>query len=181
MRKKKENYWKILLVFCLSFFFGLNFPDIDLSLMFILSHRSILTHGIILPLIFYIYLVKKSKIDKTLIDIFYAGILLGITIHLLADLVPKAYIGYALIKLPFNISIGKELSILWMSSNVLAALIITTDLISKIEVNKLMKIFIYILPLIVGGAYMLNENDPYFKLSILFVASAFTGYRVYKK
>ena len=172
---------KIIITFYLSLFFGLHFPDIDLSLMFILNHRSIITHGIILPFIFNWYLVNKTKIDRSLIETFYSGILLGISIHLIADLIPKAYIGYALIKLPLNISIGKELSILWMATNVLAGLIIASNSIFKLKINKYLKLFKYLLSLLIGVVYMLNENDANIKIFILFIISTLIGFRIYKK
>ena len=118
---------KYLLVLFVSLLAGINFPDLDLALIF-LGHRSIITHGILVPFFIYRFLTKYSdkpflskylskfltnkKIKNDFLDYVYIGFLIGIAIHLCADIFPKAYIGFALIKLPFWIPIGAPLSLL---------------------------------------------------------------------
>tara|TARA_Y100000294_G_scaffold160244_1_gene163681 strand:+ start:72 stop:329 length:258 start_codon:yes stop_codon:yes gene_type:complete len=63
---------KFLLTFYISFLGGLKFPDIDLIFIF-LGHRSIITHGILVPLLVYFLLTKEIKffsIKKQLDKIF---------------------------------------------------------------------------------------------------------------
>ena len=51
---------------------------------------------------------KSGIIKNDFLDYIYIGFLIGIAIHLCADLFPKAYWGNALIKLPFNINLSKD-------------------------------------------------------------------------
>ena len=53
----KKTYLVILYVSLLA---GLEFPDFDLHLLFFLGHRSILTHGIIVPFFLYKFLTMES-------------------------------------------------------------------------------------------------------------------------
>lgn len=93
-------------LFLISFYYvGLQFPDMDLKIKG-LGHRSIVTHSFLLPTIFmylhqknYLWLVYNAKYDITKFMII--GLALGIAIHILYDLRPKAYKGTALIKFPY--------------------------------------------------------------------------------
>ena len=60
-----------LIVLFVSLLAGLKFPDTDLILIFILDHRSIITHGIIVPYFLYKYLTKKVKSE--FLDYAYIG------------------------------------------------------------------------------------------------------------
>ena len=61
------------------------FPDSDQKILSFLSHRSIITHGILLPLLIYWILNKTLKHRKETLDYIYTGLLIGISIHLTAD------------------------------------------------------------------------------------------------
>ncbi len=50
---------KYLLILFVSLLAGINFPDLDLALIF-LGHRSIITHGILVPFFIYRFLTKYS-------------------------------------------------------------------------------------------------------------------------
>ena len=52
-----------------------------------------------------------------IISYLYPGFLIGVSIHLCADLFPKAWIGFATIKVPYFLSIGPILSPIWMVIN----------------------------------------------------------------
>ncbi len=74
---------------------GLRWPDVDQSIGFLL-HRSIITHGPILPLlVFALSLGAKGGWRW-----FGMGICLGIAVHLAFDLFPRAWQGYALVSIP---------------------------------------------------------------------------------
>ncbi|WP_010433266.1 hypothetical protein [Vibrio cyclitrophicus] len=92
---------------------GLYLPDVDLVLMSILHHRSMLTHSVILPMFL---LFHKSS--RPLV----AGLCIGVSIHLLADILSPMR-GFALIYIPFiKKSIGDWQSIVWMVGNALVGL-----------------------------------------------------------
>jgi hypothetical protein len=105
-----------LIFLYISLLAGLQFPDFDLHIFAFLGHRSILTHGIIVPYFLYRFL-NNRKISNDVLDFVYIGFLLGIALHLCADLFPKAWIGFALIMFPPWIPMGAPFSIIWMLSN----------------------------------------------------------------
>ena len=93
-------------LFLISFYYiGLKYPDVDLKIKG-LGHRSIVTHSFFLTTILMylhktnlLWLVYGAKYDITRFMII--GLSLGIAIHILYDLRPKAYKGTALIKFPY--------------------------------------------------------------------------------
>ncbi len=62
------------------------FPDLDQRFHF-LTHRSILTHGLIVPLLLY---SMGSGLKATPLRLFVSGFSLGVAIHLGFDLFPEA-------------------------------------------------------------------------------------------
>ena len=72
------------------------FADIDQRFDF-LTHRSILTHGLIVPLLLY---SMVAGLKATPLRLFVLGFSLGLAIHLGFDLFPRAWRGYALIHVP---------------------------------------------------------------------------------
>ena len=94
---RELNYFPFIAVLSLGYFVGLFFPDTDQSFQLLLGHRSIITHSILLPYLLYLYFNKKNNLTP-LKTILIVGIYLGIGLHLSADLHPKAFRGYALIK-----------------------------------------------------------------------------------
>ena len=145
-------------------FLGLSFPDTDFLLFPLLSHRSIITHSIIVPFLIYTYFKKKKNINNEYVDLIYAGFLVGIGIHLIADLFPRAYIGYALIKLPFHFSIGVIPTIIWILLNIIFAFKIALDK-SKIDLNRQINKILYFVSLtIITIIYFLSEYKPVTKI-----------------
>ena len=68
----KKTYLVALYVSLLA---GLEFPDFDLHLLVFLGHRSILTHGIIVPFFLYKFLTKEgySKISNKIFGRFFSN------------------------------------------------------------------------------------------------------------
>ena len=155
------------------------FPDSDQTILSFLSHRSILTHGILLPVLIYWILNKILKHKKETLDYIYAGLLIGISIHLTADLFSKSFVGYATIKLPFQItsdglifktkSIGSFQSIIWIFFNAILGLFISYKTLDNKKTHKFFKIILFIIPLIVGIFYMISEEDTFLKLITLII------------
>lgn len=108
-----------VLLACLS---GTTLPDLDLSLG--LVHRSILTHGPLLPALL---LLGPPRWRPAA-----AGLALGIGLHVAADTFPNAMTGYATVKLPFAGSIGATASYLWLAANALALTIAGGVLLARL-------------------------------------------------
>ena len=123
----------------------------------LLGHRSIITHSILLPYLLYSYFKKNNNLTP-LKTIFIVGIYLGIGLHLSADLHPKAFRGFALIKLPFNIGIG-GLSPIWIGINAGVTLFLASALLNQLTNKKLFWITYLIIALIVGLTYA--DEEPY--------------------
>ncbi|WP_440656500.1 metal-dependent hydrolase [Candidatus Pelagibacter sp. HIMB1509] len=175
---------KFLLFFYISLYGGLNFPDIDLILIF-LGHRSIITHGILVPLLIYFLLTKEIKIfsiknrfekiftskhfKDNLLDYTYTGFLLGIAIHLCADLFPKNYnfTGTATIFLPFWIYTGKTFSILWIFGNMFFAVYIAFKKLNQKKINIIQKNIIFLSIIIIGIIYMIIDKNFFAKIIMM--------------
>ena len=73
------------------------FPDFDQDTT-ALVHRSIVTHGLLVPLILYVAL--GSRRSPAPARLFVAGAALAVAVHLSFDLFPRGWTGFALIHLP---------------------------------------------------------------------------------
>jgi len=72
------------------------FPDIDQDTGLLL-HRSIVTHGPLVPLI----AVAIAATSRTILLRWFAlGLVVGFAVHLSFDLFPKGWSGFALISVP---------------------------------------------------------------------------------
>jgi hypothetical protein len=122
-----------VLLACVS---GTTLPDLDLSLG--LVHRSILTHGPLLPVLLLLGPPRWQPVA--------AGLALGIGLHVAADTFPNAMTGYATVKLPFAGSIGVSVSYLWLAVNALALSIAGGVLLARLFPPK------WVLGLVAGSA-----------------------------
>lgn len=95
--------------YALGAFIGLWLPDIDLVLLPLLHHRSIITHSILIP-----WLLVRYARDRVPLEVI-AGIYCGVAIHLAADVLSPA-VGFGMVWLPWpiKVSIG-PLSPLWVA------------------------------------------------------------------
>ena len=134
----------------------LNFPDIDQGYKIVLGHRSIITHSILLPYILYYFFIKKRALYNKYITLIIAGIFLGIGLHLSADLFPKGWQGYALIKLPGNISIG-ELSPIWIGFNALVSLYFAGSCLNNLTKQNTIWITYILFGAVAGFLYSIKE------------------------
>jgi hypothetical protein len=94
---------------------GLHFPDIDnrLQLSGLLVHRSILTHGFLLSLLLF-WFIRNQRDSKPKLRLFIIGLSLAFAVHLCFDFFPKAWIGFALIHIPFYGRTSGLFSQLWI-------------------------------------------------------------------
>ena len=103
-----------LLALVIGLIIGFQLPDLDQRLPF-LVHRSIITHGLLIPLgLFWLVWADRSWRGAGI-----AGLALATAVHLAFDLFPVAWLGYALITLPFVGSIGAAFSMLWLALSII--------------------------------------------------------------
>lgn len=111
---------------------GLYLPDTDRVFPFLL-HRSLLTHGVLLPL-GVLWLTRSSRAEWQRFALMGLGTALAV--HLSFDLFPSLWMGYALISVPFLGQLSGTLSILWIASSIVAALYLALYLMqSKTELT----------------------------------------------
>ena len=154
---QKINYFIFLGVLFIGFFIGLGFPDIDQGYNNALGHRSIITHSILLPYIFYYFFIKKRILYNRFFVLIIIGIFLGIGLHLSADLFPKSWQGNALIKLPGNIDVG-GLSSIWIGGNALVSLYFAGSCLNNLTKQKPIWITYLIFGSVAGFLYSISES-----------------------
>ena len=86
-----------LLALAAGVYVGFRFPDLDQRTE-ILVHRSIVTHGLLVPLL--LYFILGSRGSPAPARLFVAGAALAVAVHLSFDLFPRAWWRHALIHLP---------------------------------------------------------------------------------
>jgi len=88
-------------------------PDTDQSIKF-LQHRSIVTHGLLVPLLLFLVATNSDAIP---VRWFSLGVSLGFAVHLGFDLFPKAWQGFALISVPLYGWTPSWFSIAWIAGS----------------------------------------------------------------
>ena len=137
----------------LSAWIFLAVPDIDLALMPILHHRSIVTHSILPALVFLI-------LGRSLGAAPIAGAMIGLSVHLACDML-SPMVGFAQIWLPqpFLIPLG-PLSYLWLSFNALFGYVLALRLAMASLHPRIAVSFAVTLSGVTGAAYgALNEQS----------------------
>lgn len=122
---------KFLLILCLAAlaaWAGLRLPDFDQRVTW-LTHRSILTHSPLIPLAIYICVAIAGK--PRVFRLPAMCLSLGFAAHLAFDLFPKAWIGFALIRLPccYTGPLPPPASILLIGGGMLICAVIAARLI----------------------------------------------------
>ena len=105
-----------LIALLLGLAFGERFPDIDQRTTLLL-HRSILTHGLLLPLLLF---VVASRIQWMPLRWLSMGVCLGVAVHLAFDLFPRAWIGFALVSIPVYGWMPAPVSWIWIAGSMVA-------------------------------------------------------------
>ena len=105
---------------------GLNLPDKDLETSY-LVHRSILTHGCLLPALFFWLARKRGHAVR----LFAIGVSLSSAVHLCFDLFPRAWIGFALIHIPLYGRTTAAFSWLWIASSIAVCLYLAFALVKN--------------------------------------------------
>ena len=126
------------------------FPDIDQKTGLLL-HRSIVTHGPLVPLIVF---AAASGSRSVQIRWFALGLTLGVAIHLAFDLFPSSWSGFALISVP---SYGWTAS--WFSWTWIAIGTVTTTYLALRLVRSVLDGSLFMLSLMVAFGYIAVGED----------------------
>jgi len=170
-----NNQLNILLfsiIYFFSFFLGYYLIDLDLNFQNLLGHRSIITHSILIPWLIYFY--SKDKTSKYFFTIIM-GLFISCSVHLINDLIPKGWSGYAFIKFPGNISLG-FLSIPWIFLNALAAMYLGQKILFNYFNKTKYKVLIIIITIITSFLFALNDRNDEMLKFILFLIVFFSFY-----
>jgi len=126
-----RTYWKLfpnwIIFLILGIYLGLNFPDID-QRTHLLIHRSIFTHGLIVPLFFFLF---SSRITKKSLRLFLMGFVVAIAVHLSFDLFPIGWKMHALIHIPQIGWTHKIVSISWIFISIVFCIYVGIALIRE--------------------------------------------------
>src|SRR5262245_31567925 len=105
---------------------GISLPDLDQSI-WLLTHRSILTHGWLLPLVVCALLWGGGPIAR----LFAIGLSGAVAIHLCFDLFPRSWSGFALIAIPLIGRTSPLVSWLWIAGSCVICLYLACALMRK--------------------------------------------------
>ena len=94
-----------------AFVLGLVAPDVDQRLPF-LTHRSLLTHGPWFAVLA-AWLAQKSR-RRSAVPLIAGSFVIGLVFHLAFDLFPKAWMGFALVHIPFWGRLPAAVSVCWL-------------------------------------------------------------------
>lgn len=137
-----------ILLFFIGCCLGLKAPDMDLWLRWspLIVHRSLLTHGCLLPLLLYARLGRNAKTEPcgwagSLLEAdetaaarcFVMGFCLALAVHLCFDLVPRGWSGFAQIYAPFFGFVGTLLSFIWLLMGAFVSLYLACRLLRRIQ------------------------------------------------
>lgn len=128
-------------------------PDLDLALISILHHRSIITHSI-LPALLFLFLGRSLGAAPI------AGGLIGISVHLSCDML-SPMVGYAQIWLPAPIKapLG-PLSYLWLGGNAVVGFALASLVASLAFTRKVAYPLVVVVSVVCGATYgFINENS----------------------
>ncbi len=126
------------------------FPDIDQKTGLLL-HRSIVTHGPLVPLIVFASATGSRSIQ---IRWFALGLTLGVAIHLAFDLFPSSWSGFALISVPSYGWTASWFSWTWIAISTVACTFLALRLVRSVLDGSL-----FMLSLMVAFGYIAVGED----------------------
>jgi hypothetical protein len=109
--------------FLLGLSLGAGLPDADRALG--LVHRSIITHGLLFPLLF--WLIAQSR-NTSASRLFTIGFCVATGVHLAFDLFPRAWLGASIIYIPAIGSGGLVFSWCWIAVSIVVSIYIALAL-----------------------------------------------------
>ncbi len=111
--------------FAIGGWLGSWFPDIDLKMKAVLPHRSVVTHGFLIPALL---LIGTVLTGLEWAKLFVAGFSAGVALHLAFDLFPQNWKGLALIYVPKIGFWSTTLSVGWLFASVFLCVLMSVSL-----------------------------------------------------
>ena len=133
---------------------GISFPDFDQRVDF-LTHRSILTHGLILPLALFILASASGSRALRWLTI---GVCVSLGVHLAFDLFPRAWMGFALVHIPAYGWTHPIFSQIWIGGSMFACLLMTLSLVRS-AVGAVTAFVVFVLVFAQSVAVALQADD----------------------
>jgi len=126
-----------LFLFVIGAFIGLKLPDFDLAFHWwpLIEHRSLLTHGMLIPLLLFATLrqhVVGKQADPRL-RLSLMGFLLATAVHLCFDLFPSGWYGMAHIHIPLLGWVGAFPSGIWIGTGASVSLYLACCLLRRVS------------------------------------------------
>ena len=126
-----------LFLFVVGAFIGLKLPDFDIAFRWwpLLMHRSLLTHGLIIPLALFASLrphITLKQADPRL-RLAFMGFCLATAVHLCFDLFPRSWFGFSRIHVPFFGWQSVLFSVLWLGAGALVSLYLACRTFQRIS------------------------------------------------
>ena len=119
-------YLFAILALIIGTLLGLQLPDADRVFTLLgLVHRSIITHGLLLPLGASLLVRARPR----WLQLGVAGLSLAMAVHLAFDLFPRSWVGYALITVPLVGRLDPTLTVLWLALSVVACCLLALRLL----------------------------------------------------
>ncbi|PYS75987.1 MAG: hypothetical protein DMF66_17220 [Acidobacteria bacterium] len=115
---------------------GLHLPDVDSRLQgsipsWLLLHRSILTHGCIVPLLLF-WLARRRVGTAPSFLLFAVGLSLALAVHLCFDFFPRGWVGFALIHVPVYGRTTALFSQIWIILSIVVCLYVGFRLVRNV-------------------------------------------------
>jgi hypothetical protein len=113
-----------LIALVVAAYIGLKLPDVDQHVGLLL-HRSIITHGPLLPLLAFAFAQGENPVQRRLA----VGLAVGFAVHMAFDLFPRSWQGYALISIPGHGWIPSVASWAWIAATILVCMALSVKLV----------------------------------------------------
>ena len=153
----KSSFANISIFVFLSIFTAKYIPDLDLpkNILGFLGHRSIFTHSILFPYLFYYFFKKKGEPTELIKFITYS-IYFGLSIHFCADLFVKGWRGTSLI-IVFGYRLPDFLSIIWIFGNAVLSMVFANKILFKTKNSKKLNYTYFFLGIPIAFIYFLTD------------------------
>jgi hypothetical protein len=135
---------------------GNGLPDVDQKTGLLL-HRSIVTHGPLIPLVL-VVLAAASGTRSIPLRWFALGVTLGVAVHLSFDLFPKGWSGFALISVP-----AYGWTAPWFSWTWIAVSTVTCTYLAARLIRSGLDGSLFILSLIFAFGYVVLGEDAFWR------------------
>ena len=146
--------------------FGDWFPDIDQKTGLLL-HRSILTHGFLLLILIFAIAFPFQLVS---LRWFALGSNLGIAVHLIFDLFPKGWSGFALISVPTHGWTAPWFSWIWIAVSIVVCTLFAARLVRNGLEGTL-----FTLSLIFAFVYIANGEDAIWRPVVALMVTTVLG------